>query len=388
MVINELLTPGTKRLVERRIPPPKHFNMAGASGGNVRKKDIMEEETAVSLVKHDLHLTDSETEKEMEWITPAEMKRQRKGNKRPRQPQKLNDGSEDEDIRHKKINTELDARKEVSTQNREQQNSATERGQVSSERRRLYFPNDTQMSFHEQLLWAATLGRKHKHLKPLLKEELNRPYLTVEGDEAVKFLTTEGFQNVIMKVPDHNERYTKVIVYMYPVILEPDFILDDERFVWAKRREVKGEKKNQVIALMKGEEIPERIFISGIGYRKIARYIDQPVLCYKCSRWGHMAWKCQNDFRCRYCGGKHNSLDCGSKIKTGQRITPRCCNCSGEHNAGSMLCEKRPQLCSTQRQNAGEGQHKKPQKEQQPVQGSPPAPPPPPENVWKKRMEQ
>lgn len=168
---------------------------------------------------------------------------------------------------------------------------------------------------------------------------------------------------------------------MYPVILDPNFLLDDDRFVWAKRREVKGEKKNQVIALMKGG-VPEKVFISGIGYRKVAKSIEQSVLCYKCSKGGHMTWKCQSDFRCRYCGGKHNSLECGGKIKNGQCVTPRFCNCSGEHNANSVLCEKRPLLRTVQLQGAGEEQPIQ-RKDLRPVE----EPPPPPENAWKKRME-
>lgn len=40
---------------------------------------------------------------------------------------------------------------------------------------------------------------------------------------------------------------------MYPAVLDPDFIFDDDRFVWARRHEVRGKKKNLVVALMKGD---------------------------------------------------------------------------------------------------------------------------------------
>lgn len=51
------------------------------------------------------------------------------------------------------------------------------------------------------------------------------------GDEAVKFLTTQGFKNVVMTMPRDTEQHTKVVVFMYPVILDPNFLVDDDRFV-------------------------------------------------------------------------------------------------------------------------------------------------------------
>lgn len=75
---------------------------------------------------------------------------------------------------------------------------------------------------------------------------------------------------------------------MFRVILDPDFLLDDNGFVWGRQHEVGGEK-DQVVALMKGD-IPN-IFISGVIYGRTAEFDEQPALCYRCSRWGHMAWE-------------------------------------------------------------------------------------------------
>ena len=111
--------------------------------------------------------------------------------------------------------------------------------------------------------------------------------------------------------------------------MDPEELLADGRMVWVKRRAVsykgKDEPKPQVIALMKGE-IPGRVFVPCIGYRKVALYNENPRLCFKCSKWGHMAFKCQNSFRCRFCSKSHDSKECADKIKNNIKITPKCCN--------------------------------------------------------------
>ncbi|MPC86238.1 hypothetical protein E2C01_081060 [Portunus trituberculatus] len=45
------------------------------------------------------------------------------------------------------------------------------------------------------------------------------------------------------------------------------------------------------------------------------------------------------DSVCRFC-----SKDCGEKIKNGEKIPLKCCNCGQNHNPGSVKCEKRPSL--------------------------------------------
>lgn len=170
------------------------FIMAGASGGPELGNNLEEERTAIALLKRDLYLSD-DSDMEMEWPTlvgTANVKWQEvanKGNKRRRQLAQQNSGNGSEEVRHKKMNIGSSTRKETLVQNKDQQFSVTGAEQASkmiTERKRLYFPGDTQLTYHEQLLWAATLGREHKQFKALLKEGRNRTYLTVEGDEAVQ----------------------------------------------------------------------------------------------------------------------------------------------------------------------------------------------------------
>lgn len=218
---------------------------------------------------------------------------------------------------------------------------------------RLLFPNDSGLNYNEKLLWTVKMGRAFKTFQPLLKEGKHRPYVTVGSQEAVKMLTTSGYEGVVLKLPDQREKLSKVIIFRYPLVLDPDFLLDDPRFAWAKRNVVKGEQRNQIIAVMRGE-VPEKVFITGAGYRRVAPYVDEPAMCLRCCRWGHMAWKCQEDPRCRFCARKHPSSVCGDKIKAGTRVIPRCCNCGGEHNARNPACPRKPFVQRRVEQGTGE----------------------------------
>ena len=221
---------------------------------------------------------------------------------------------------------------------------ANQRGDI---RKRLYFPNDLEMDFNAKLQWTVKLYKQRQSFEALFKEGKYKPYITVKDEEAANFLTTTGFDGVIMEKPDDREQGKKVIIFNHPLVLDPQDLLIDDRFIWVKRREVKiqgnMQQKPQLIALMKGD-IPEKVFVPCLGYRNIALYNEAPIMCYKCSKWGHMAYKCQSSYKCRYCSGNHDSKICGDKIKENECIVPRCCNCGESHNANSWSCKKRPQF--------------------------------------------
>lgn len=206
---------------------------------------------------------------------------------------------------------------------------------------RLHFPIDSPLTYQQKVLWVMELGRDHKSFLPLIKEGKYRPYLTVANEEAVIHLTTTGYKGIKLEVPDEKEKTTKIIVFKYPVWLDPTFLLEDNRITWAGRNRVRGEERSQAIAIIKGEA-PEKIFITGLGYRYVAPYNEEDSICLRCSRWRHPTWSCQLDPRCRFCAGNHMSTRCGEKIRAGMRIEPRCCNCGGPHNAKTMTCPRRP----------------------------------------------
>lgn len=170
-----------------------------------------------------------------------------------------------------------------------------------------------------------------------------------------------------------------IIVFNYPTYLDAENIVSDN-IVWAKHREVpirgRKEKRPQVIALIRGEA-PDRLFVPGIGYKYVDVYKGGPPICYKCSKWGHMAYKCINVDRCRFCAKQHDSRECSEKIKKKEKVVPKCSNCGEGHNAQSMQCKKRPQL-AMKKQNAN--------KSPEPIQKQPLAKAPA-INVWEERIK-
>ena len=54
--------------------------------------------------------------------------------------------------------------------------------------------------------------------------------------------------------------------------------------------------------------------------------------CFRCQRFGHLAWSCKETPRCGHCGGQHERARCPPGIRA------RCLECSGEHPTGDRLC--------------------------------------------------
>ncbi|XP_045117646.1 uncharacterized protein LOC123508177 [Portunus trituberculatus] len=213
-----------------------------------------------------------------------------------------------------------------------------------NQRKRLYFPAEDVMTLSQKRVWAAQLAVKHREFRPLLKEGMNRPFVTVEGQEALNYLTTVGFQGTVLVDHGRIEKFTKVFIAPYDKELDPELLLtSDVNVVWAKRHVVNKQVKASVVALVK-DVVPDRIWVPGNGWRRVRKYVDLPPMCYNCCRYGHKAWRCQYDTVCRFCSGKHSSKVCGEKIINGEKIVPKCCNCGENHNAGSAKCEKRPSL--------------------------------------------
>lgn len=280
----------------------------------------------------------------------------KRGKRRRTKKQQENEGGSDSDL------SELGSDDDTSTQGKRlrghdltedssaSRNSAWQAPQRSDGnegnvpgRRRLYFPNECQLTITEKRMWAARLARARRSYEPTLKEGQNRAYITVDGEAAVQELTTTGYDGTVMELPEERGTFTKVLVGPYEVGLDPELLLEDERVVWAKRRVVRGEDRNSVIALVRGG-VPDKLRVLGNGYRKARKYIDEPVLCYNCNRWGHKAWRCVSQTRCGYCGQKHESKVCRDKIIAQERVKPKCCNCGQEHNAWFRFCVKRPQI--------------------------------------------
>lgn len=54
--------------------------------------------------------------------------------------------------------------------------------------------------------------------------------------------------------------------------------------------------------------------------------------CFRCQRFGHLAWSCKETPRCGHCAGQHERQRCPVGVRA------RCLDCSGEHPTGDRQC--------------------------------------------------
>lgn len=54
--------------------------------------------------------------------------------------------------------------------------------------------------------------------------------------------------------------------------------------------------------------------------------------CFRCQRFGHLAWSCKETPRCGHCAGQHERQRCPPGVRA------RCVDCRGEHPTGDRQC--------------------------------------------------
>jgi DNA gyrase/topoisomerase IV subunit A len=64
--------------------------------------------------------------------------------------------------------------------------------------------------------------------------------------------------------------------------------------------------------------------------------------CFRCQRFGHLAWSCKETPRCGHCAGPHERQRCPPGVRA------RCLDCRGEHPTGDRQCPNPATSNSTQ----------------------------------------
>ncbi|CAN7977050.1 unnamed protein product [Ixodes persulcatus] len=79
-------------------------------------------------------------------------------------------------------------------------------------------------------------------------------------------------------------------------------------------------------------KLPDYIFL-GLVRHKVELFVEKPIQCHRCSRFGHIASTCQHAPTCSRCSGPHQRTECNA-----DETPTRCCNCGKNHEASSHLC--------------------------------------------------
>ena len=90
-----------------------------------------------------------------------------------------------------------------------------------------------------------------------------------------------------------------------------------------------------VILNFKGQ-IPVKVKVGYLSF-KIKPFIREPLRCYKCNAYGHIAINCKNNLKCPKCLGEHTIKECLNK-----EAEKRCATCdSTSHYTGQAVCPQR-----------------------------------------------
>ena len=94
----------------------------------------------------------------------------------------------------------------------------------------------------------------------------------------------------------------------------------------------KRRKTNTVILIFNRSQPPAYI-TAGYMRIRVDRYIQNPLRCYNCQRFGHGKAHCRREQACAKCGQVgHDTTDCQQR--------EHCINCNGSHTAASKTCPK------------------------------------------------
>lgn len=91
--------------------------------------------------------------------------------------------------------------------------------------------------------------------------------------------------------------------------------------------------------------IRNRLYIAGISVRVTKFHTVAPTTqCTNCQGFGHLDSYCRKQASCGLCGDKHSTQQhycsvCKSKGKSCTHLSPKCVNCTGDHQANSKTCQ-------------------------------------------------
>lgn len=159
--------------------------------------------------------------------------------------------------------------------------------------------------------------------------------LQVVAGIAVMVTIPTSYVKNMAKVYDVPLEYTDEALASY---LEDDGVIAARRQVRHIFHEDGSEEyiplKNVILTFQSNKKLPLEINL-GFATHKVHEYVEGPVQCYRCQRFGHLARSCRWSPRCKFCSGPHTLTECTA------RRQPKCANCDGPHAASHSLCPRK-----------------------------------------------
>ena len=171
-------------------------------------------------------------------------------------------------------------------------------------------------------------------IKPTPSGKLVVSCHTSAGGKLMTQKKFEGFKITVQRhIPTSTTQSLKGIAHGVDLDFSEDDLKDDlscESGV--KITDVKrlGNTKSIVITFG-GTQLPSHVFFGYLRY-SVKLFIPNPIRCFKCQRYGHIAKNCRSVVRCGKCGQNHDIKECSAEKQE------KCCNCQGDHKASSRDC--------------------------------------------------
>lgn len=90
-----------------------------------------------------------------------------------------------------------------------------------------------------------------------------------------------------------------------------------------------------------GPTLPHTLDVGLLGTFELRPFVPEPLRCYKCQRYRHIARNCMADPRCGICAGAHPTRSCLERRTKGETVPLKCANCGKGHCAASLACPVR-----------------------------------------------
>ena len=172
-------------------------------------------------------------------------------------------------------------------------------------------------------------------IKPLASGKLVVSCSTESGGKLMKCRKYDGHKITVQRhIPANIHQSLKGIAHGVDFDFSEDDLKDDlscESGI--KITDVKrlGNTKSIVITFS-GTQLPSHVFFGYLRF-SVKLFIPNPIRCYQCQRYGHIAKNCHSVIRCGKCGQNHDIKECKDEQQE------KCCNCQGNHKASSRDCE-------------------------------------------------
>jgi len=141
---------------------------------------------------------------------------------------------------------------------------------------------------------------------------------------------------------DPAQRQLKSVILLYSKELPLQPLESHPTILKAERCSLANDKSvttRQVLITHYGSP-PSFIDLKTWGKYEVRPFVPEPLQCYKCQKYGHHQSRCVLKEVCPICAQKHATENCLSKLKQGEKFTPKCANCGDRHHDWDPSCSE------------------------------------------------